>query len=210
METIFALLALCEGNSPALGEFPSQRPVTRNFDVFFDLRLNKRLSIPSRRHELRRHRAHCGVTVVKPSAAMNSRFFTISKMLLCFRKWFWLWSAKYHNHWAIQMERWSSSVGENSAMKIHRKLICFLLAVENIVHWPWIARSGTNAARLSYTKNFQLRLNIQTIYSLPKYQFYISSPSSCIKCAQIPQLRISSWFCVQQNTNFSWRTSHAD
>ena len=26
------------------GEFPAQRPVTRNFDVFFDLRLNKRLS----------------------------------------------------------------------------------------------------------------------------------------------------------------------
>ena len=32
------------GNSPAPGEFPSQRPVTRSFDVFFDLRLNKRLS----------------------------------------------------------------------------------------------------------------------------------------------------------------------
>ena len=26
------------------GEFPAQRPVTRSFDVFFDLRLNKRLS----------------------------------------------------------------------------------------------------------------------------------------------------------------------
>ena len=26
------------------GKFPAQRPVTRNFDVFFDLRLNKRLS----------------------------------------------------------------------------------------------------------------------------------------------------------------------
>ena len=26
------------------GEFPSQRPLTRSFDVFFDLRLNKRLS----------------------------------------------------------------------------------------------------------------------------------------------------------------------
>ena len=26
------------------GEFPPQRPVTRSFDVFFDLRLNKRLS----------------------------------------------------------------------------------------------------------------------------------------------------------------------
>ena len=28
------------------GEFPAQRPVTRSFDVFFDLRLNKRLSKP--------------------------------------------------------------------------------------------------------------------------------------------------------------------
>ena len=27
-----------------MGEFPAQRPVTRSFDVFFDLRLNKRLS----------------------------------------------------------------------------------------------------------------------------------------------------------------------
>ena len=31
------------------GEFHSQRPVTRSFDVFFDLRLNKWLSNPSRR-----------------------------------------------------------------------------------------------------------------------------------------------------------------
>ena len=30
------------GNSPVTGEFPAQRPVTRNFDIFFDLRLNKR------------------------------------------------------------------------------------------------------------------------------------------------------------------------
>ena len=42
------LLALCEGNSPVTGEFPSQRPVTRSFDVFFDLHLNKRLSKQSR------------------------------------------------------------------------------------------------------------------------------------------------------------------
>ena len=44
METFSALLAFCAGNSPVSGEFPSQRPVTRSFDVFFDLRLNKRLS----------------------------------------------------------------------------------------------------------------------------------------------------------------------
>ena len=44
METFSALLAICAGNSPVSGEFPAQRPVTRSFDVFFDLRLNKRLS----------------------------------------------------------------------------------------------------------------------------------------------------------------------
>ena len=44
METFSALLALCVGNSPVTGEFPSQRPVTRSFDVFFHLCLNKRLS----------------------------------------------------------------------------------------------------------------------------------------------------------------------
>ena len=31
------------------GEFPSHRPVTRSFDVFFDLRLNKRMVKQSRR-----------------------------------------------------------------------------------------------------------------------------------------------------------------
>ena len=43
-ENIFALLAICAGNSLLTGEFPAQRPVTRSFDVFFDTRLNKQLS----------------------------------------------------------------------------------------------------------------------------------------------------------------------
>ena len=43
METFSALLALCAGNSPVTGEFPSQRPVMWRFDIFFDLRLNRRL-----------------------------------------------------------------------------------------------------------------------------------------------------------------------
>ena len=44
METFPALLAFCAGNSPVTDEFPAQRSVTRSFDVFFDLRLNKRIS----------------------------------------------------------------------------------------------------------------------------------------------------------------------
>ena len=44
IETSPALLAICTGNSPVAGEFPAQRPVTRSFDVLFDLFLNIRLS----------------------------------------------------------------------------------------------------------------------------------------------------------------------
>ena len=44
MEIFSALLAICAGNSPVTGEFPTQRPVTRSFDVYFDLRPNERLS----------------------------------------------------------------------------------------------------------------------------------------------------------------------
>ena len=48
METFSALLALCARNSPVSGDFPSQRPVTRSFDVLVDVCLNKRLSKHSR------------------------------------------------------------------------------------------------------------------------------------------------------------------
>ena len=44
METFSALLAIFAGNSPVPGEIPTQRPVTRSFDVFFDQRPYKRLS----------------------------------------------------------------------------------------------------------------------------------------------------------------------
>ena len=64
METFSALLALCAGKPPVTGEFPSQRPVTRSFDVFFDLRLNKRLSKQSWGCDLRRHHVHYDVTVM--------------------------------------------------------------------------------------------------------------------------------------------------
>ena len=44
METFSAFLAICARNSPVTGKFPSQRPVTRSFDIFFDQCLNKRWS----------------------------------------------------------------------------------------------------------------------------------------------------------------------
>ena len=64
IETFSALLALCAGNSLVTGEFPAQRPVTQNFDVFFDMCLNKRLSINRDSGDLRRHSAQYDVTVM--------------------------------------------------------------------------------------------------------------------------------------------------
>ena len=65
METFFALLALCAGKSPVPGEFPAQRPVTRSFDVFFDLCLESNGWVNNREAgDLRRHRVHYEVIVM--------------------------------------------------------------------------------------------------------------------------------------------------
>ena len=64
METFYALLALFAVNSPVTGEFPSKRPVTQSFDVFFDLPLNKRSSKQPRRRDLRRHHTNYDVIVM--------------------------------------------------------------------------------------------------------------------------------------------------
>ena len=63
METFSVLLAICAGNSPVPGDFPAQRPVTRSFDVFFDLRPNKQLRNNGEAGDLRRHPAHYDVIV---------------------------------------------------------------------------------------------------------------------------------------------------
>ena len=61
METFSALLAICAGNSPASGEFPAQRPVTRSFDVFFDVRVWVNTCEAG---HLRRYRIHYDVIVL--------------------------------------------------------------------------------------------------------------------------------------------------
>ena len=53
METFSTLLAICAGNSRGIH---AQRPVTRSFDVFFDLWINNREA-----GDLRRQRAHFDV-----------------------------------------------------------------------------------------------------------------------------------------------------
>ena len=80
METFSALLALCAGNSPVTGEFPSQRPVMRGIDIFFYLRLNKRLSKWRRwwfETPLRSLWRHCNVFLEKVKALKQHLEFYI-------------------------------------------------------------------------------------------------------------------------------------
>ena len=64
METFSALLAICAGNSPVTGEFPAQRPLTRSFDIFFDLRLKSGWVNNRKAGDLRRRHAHYDVTLM--------------------------------------------------------------------------------------------------------------------------------------------------
>ena len=64
METFSALLAICAGNSPVIGEFPAQRPVTRNsmfslICTWINVWANNRNA-----GVLRRHCAHYDLTVM--------------------------------------------------------------------------------------------------------------------------------------------------
>ena len=58
---IFCVTGLCAGNLSVTGELATQRPVTRRFEIFFEMRLNKRLCEAG---DLRRHRAHYDVIVI--------------------------------------------------------------------------------------------------------------------------------------------------
>ena len=98
---ISELLAICDGNSPVTREFPSRRSVTWSFDVFFDLRLNKRLSkqswgwwfeTPSR--PLWRH---CNVIHLG-----SSHFFSLAN---------WVTAKFDHVGWSQWDQRWTTSEG---------------------------------------------------------------------------------------------------
>ena len=78
METFSALLTICAGNSPATGEIPAKRPVTRSFDVFSDLRWINSLVNNREAGDLRRYRAHYDVIVMYHS---NYEYFTFQVSL---------------------------------------------------------------------------------------------------------------------------------
>ena len=87
MKLFSALLAICAGNSPVTGEFPSQRLVTLGFDIFFDLRLNKRLSKQS-----------WGWWFETPSRSLWRHRYVIVLCHICF-----LWCFISGTHWRLKI-----------------------------------------------------------------------------------------------------------
>ena len=63
METFSAWLAICAGNSPVTGVFPSQKPVTRSFGSLICAWINGWVNNRAAGN-LRRHRAHYDVSVM--------------------------------------------------------------------------------------------------------------------------------------------------
>ena len=86
METFSALLAICAGNSPVTGEFPSQWPVVRSIDIFFICAWINGWVNTGEAGDVRRHRAHHDVTVMMFRPTWNfanhqwNEVYTYSKM----------------------------------------------------------------------------------------------------------------------------------
>ena len=83
MEAFSAWLPLCAGNSPVTDELPTQRPVTRSFDVFFDMRLEKNGWVNTgEAGDLRRHCAHYDVIVMFGSKTKKITFLSFAQIML--------------------------------------------------------------------------------------------------------------------------------
>ena len=163
METFSALLAICAGNSPVSGEFPAQRPVTRSFDVSFDLCLDKRLSKQSwgwwfetLSRSLCRHRngwkhhprglvQNCSNPIANAQELLQSyinRWLTIN---LCNSKiptWFWL-LADLHNN----ITQGNITAGNVNWCQVNfhleNTISCFLWNCNNTWTIPHVWDSGT-------------------------------------------------------------------
>ena len=96
METFFALLTVCVGNLLVTGEFPSQRPVTRSFDIVFDLHLKNGWVNNRDASDLRRHRAYHDVTVMKTSETTT--------YITCYHAWLLVLC------WSMTSVSWSFTV----------------------------------------------------------------------------------------------------
>ena len=159
METFSALLAICAGNSPVPGEFPTQRPVTRSFDV--STRINGWVN-NGEAGDFSRYRGHYDVTVME--------------MIICYdggwRSWSWWikwWRLK--NHWYIFM---GVLFDNNSIGMIMRRDCLFFPQYSQ----DWL-RSLYKVIKLIDRMIFQIhRVSVQHVLTLWSLQSCCNSPDN--------------------------------
>ena len=196
METFSALLALCAGISPVTVEFPSQRPVTRSFDVFFGLRLKNGWVNNRDAGDLRRHCAHCDVTVMKvwflwTRGISLARYFRYICVLyinlrhLCFSYetdfWFGLWSIKQILWW-INMHK-SKNFGEvtTTEVKIIKTAETWIRLVSNFVYSRWFFCINCHVERIPIKICRIHLLNLNLELNFPQLRFSIRVLSKCLR-----------------------------
>ena len=155
------MLPICAGNSPVTGEFPAQRPVTRNFDVFFDLRLNESWVNNGDADDLRRHRAHYDVTV-KLDAIIQGILSIV--LFLCRTPW---WSHGRETHSALLED----SPHKGPAMRSYGVFIDVIwtstLTVELFAVW--------DAITITHYAYVTIHAALITMFVHALFRFYISS-----------------------------------
>ena len=77
---ISAFLVLCEVNPPIIGGL--LKPVTRNFDIFFDLVWTNGWANKRDTGDLRRHRTHYDFTIVRWLLAVWKRSISVQKSFI--------------------------------------------------------------------------------------------------------------------------------
>ena len=159
------------------GEFHSQRPVTRRFDVFFDLRLNNRLSNQSRRwcfetlsRSLWRHcNRYCWyniymlwkkfqwiITLNNKQIVVNQGF---SSFFIYYRPKFWVFLGKLIMFpTALAKKKLNTWIQQNKflEMEILKKFLCWLLPEILIDNTPWTYWKKVNAVAVRAQRTCQL------------------------------------------------------
>ena len=185
-----ALLALYADNSLVTVEVSWQRPVTQTFDVFFDLRLNKRLSNNRDAEYLRRHRAHYDFTVMEYSGWCNIRltFRKFTVLVKIYIKCFGEHELKY------RILRFTCFNGHNGLVQNHLGHVVFSNSHGS---WNWTAVHGWEIFLFGY--------KLETFGAL--MHFYIL----CEKCrcfsfwvkvnvlGLIPSFKKTSIYCIIHN-----------
>ena len=154
---ISTVLALCEGNSPVKGEFPAQRSAMRSFDVFFHLRLNKRLSKQS-----------WGWWSETPSRSLWRHFYELP----------WYWSSIYGMTWSHHQKRWFIvPMGTVLAMLKTTFANTFLMLISRIFRWLGI---------ISYVFRVKANDTLSTnLVKINKSYWYFNTIINIEKCGNV-------------------------